>query len=89
MSRALGDYVDAATDAAKAAKAAKAAEQVTTLAFKTMEDALVGFVTTGRSPPSPTASWPTSAGSRCARRSSARSPAGWRVVAVRLVAVSA
>lgn len=42
MTRALGDYVDAATDAARAA------EQVTTLAFKTMEDALVGFVTTGR-----------------------------------------
>jgi lambda family phage tail tape measure protein len=42
VTRALGDYVDAATDAAKTA------EQVTTLAFKTMEDALVGFVTTGR-----------------------------------------
>jgi lambda family phage tail tape measure protein len=42
VTRALGDYVDAATDAARAA------EQVTTLAFKTMEDALVGFVTTGR-----------------------------------------
>jgi lambda family phage tail tape measure protein len=42
VTRALGDYVDAATDAAKAA------EPVTTLAFKTMEDALVGFVTTGR-----------------------------------------
>ena len=42
MTRALGDHVDAASDAAKAA------EQVTTPAFKTMEDALVGFVTTGR-----------------------------------------
>ncbi|HVL73094.1 MAG TPA: phage tail tape measure C-terminal domain-containing protein, partial [Beijerinckiaceae bacterium] len=40
--RALGDYVDAASDAAKAA------EKVTTLAFKGMEDALVSFVTTGK-----------------------------------------
>jgi lambda family phage tail tape measure protein len=42
VTRALGDYVDAATDAAKAA------EQVTNRACKAMEDALVGFVTTGR-----------------------------------------
>jgi lambda family phage tail tape measure protein len=42
VTRALGDYVEAATDAAKAS------EQVTTLALNTMEDALVGFVTTGR-----------------------------------------
>ncbi|WP_337875600.1 phage tail tape measure C-terminal domain-containing protein [Elioraea sp.] len=42
VTRALRDYVDAATDSAKAA------EQATTLAFKTMEDALVSFVTTGK-----------------------------------------
>ncbi len=42
MTRALADYVDAATDAARAA------ELVTTRAFQSMEDALVGFVTTGR-----------------------------------------
>lgn len=42
MTRALGDYVDAATDAARVA------EQVTTRAFETMEDGLFGFVTTGK-----------------------------------------
>lgn len=41
MIRALGDYVDAATDAARAA------ELVTTRAFMSMEDALVGLVSTG------------------------------------------
>lgn len=42
VTRALRDYADAATDSAKAA------EQATALAFKTMEDALVSFVTTGK-----------------------------------------
>ena len=42
VTRALGDYADQATDAASAA------EQVTTQAFSGMEDALVGFVTTGK-----------------------------------------
>lgn len=42
VTRALRGYVDAATDSAKAA------EQATALAFKTMEDALVSFVTTGK-----------------------------------------
>ncbi|MBX3516041.1 MAG: phage tail tape measure protein [Rhodospirillales bacterium] len=40
--RALRDYADQAMDAASAA------EQVTTQAFQGMEDALVGFVTTGK-----------------------------------------
>lgn len=40
--RALKDYVDASTDAASAA------EEATTLAFQSMEDALVSFVTTGK-----------------------------------------
>ena len=40
--RALEDYVDASSDAASAA------EEATTLAFQSMEDALVSFVTTGK-----------------------------------------
>jgi len=42
VTRALRDYADQAMDAASAA------EQVTTSAFQGMEDALVGFVTTGK-----------------------------------------
>ena len=42
VTRALRDYADQAMDAASAA------EQVTTQAFRGMEDALVGFVTTGK-----------------------------------------
>jgi len=42
VTRALGDYADQAMDAASAA------EQMTTQAFRGMEDALVGFVTTGK-----------------------------------------
>jgi len=42
VTRALRDYADQAMDAASAA------EQVTTQAFSGMEDALVGFVTTGK-----------------------------------------
>ncbi len=42
LTRALRDYADQATDAARAA------EQVTTQAFQGMEDALVGFVTAGK-----------------------------------------
>ena len=42
VTRALRDYADQAMDAASAA------EQVTTQAFHGMEDALVGFVTTGK-----------------------------------------
>ena len=42
VTRALRDYADQALDAASAA------EQVTTQAFQGMEDALVGFVTTGK-----------------------------------------